>query len=205
MAVVGENMCDEMSKATKRRACISSFPEVIFQGHGLDIGCGYDKMSVEHFPKITAIDGYDQCLGNGDAQLLADIPDNKYDFVVSSHCLEHMRDPYEAVRNWLRVLKHGGYLVITVPDWDMYEHRQWPSKFNGDHKTSWTMNQPDMPHVINAVDFVHAVNRDGTINVVKIAEITANYNPALDKSVDQTGGPAECCIEMVLYKRTLAL
>lgn len=194
-------MCDEMTKATSRRVKNKAFTETIFRGVGLDVGCGYDKMDCTHFPLVHNIDGYDQCLGNGNAQTLIDIPDNSYDFLVSSHCLEHMESPEDAIKNWIRVVKPSGYLVITVPDWDMYEHRQWPSKFNGDHKSSWTIEQPDMPHVRNIHFFLQELL--DTVSILQVSVLTDKFDKILPKEVDQTGpvdGP-ECAIEFILRKK----
>jgi SAM-dependent methyltransferase len=38
------------------------------------------------------------------------------DFVVSSECIEHTRDPRRAVREMLRVLRPGGVLFLTTPN-----------------------------------------------------------------------------------------
>ncbi len=52
----------------------------------------------------------------GDAETLSVIPDAKYDFLVSAHVIEHMRNPIEALKQWFRVLKPGGFLYLIVPD-----------------------------------------------------------------------------------------
>ncbi len=41
--------------------------------------------------------------------------DNEWDFVISSHVLEHFFDPIKAIKEWLRVIKPGGYIFIIVP------------------------------------------------------------------------------------------
>lgn len=51
-----------------------------------------------------------------DGSVLAMIPDNSVDFVVSFHMLEHVPNPMGAVKNWIRVTKPGGILVISIPD-----------------------------------------------------------------------------------------
>lgn len=51
-----------------------------------------------------------------DAQRLSGIPDGRYDFVIANHILEHMKNPLEALGNWLRVLRVGGVLYLAVPD-----------------------------------------------------------------------------------------
>lgn len=47
---------------------------------------------------------------------LSIIPDASYDFLLSSHCLEHIANPLKAVGEWLRILRHGAYVLIIVPD-----------------------------------------------------------------------------------------
>jgi SAM-dependent methyltransferase len=50
-----------------------------------------------------------------------------------------MRDPVESLHNWIRVVRPGGHLVISVPDEDLYEQKVWPSTFNSDHKMTFTL------------------------------------------------------------------
>jgi SAM-dependent methyltransferase len=53
------------------------------------------------------------------------IPDGTYDFVLSSHMLEHSANPLKAMREWLRVLKPGGTLFIVLPHRDgTFDHRR---------------------------------------------------------------------------------
>lgn len=66
-------------------------------------------------------------------------PDESQDAVFASHVLEHIEDHSEALREWYRVLKVGGYLVIAVPHQDLYERKASPpSRFNQDHKRFYT-------------------------------------------------------------------
>ena len=103
--------------------------ETIFVGRGIDIGCGDD-------PVTPGCDQFDLIFGNGDAEVLAHVPDGMYDWVYSSHCLEHLHHPLRALREWWRLVRVGGKLVVVVPDEDLYEQGIWPSRFNVDHK--WT-------------------------------------------------------------------
>lgn len=38
-----------------------------------------------------------------------------YDYVISSHVIEHFFDPIAAIKEWLRVIKPGGYIFIIAP------------------------------------------------------------------------------------------
>ena len=51
-----------------------------------------------------------------------DLPfkDGVLDYVYSSHCLEDFVDTAAVIREWLRVLKVGGYLVLFLPDQRTY-------------------------------------------------------------------------------------
>jgi SAM-dependent methyltransferase len=53
-----------------------------------------------------------------DAVDLAMLRDPSYDFVLSCHCLEHIANPIKAVKEWIRVLKPNGFLVLAVPHRD---------------------------------------------------------------------------------------
>jgi len=41
--------------------------------------------------------------------------DESYDFVLSSHTLEHMANPVAALMEWRRILRYGGVLLLCVP------------------------------------------------------------------------------------------
>lgn len=171
-----------------------------FQGDGIDIGGGHDSIS-----RYQALFGFRSCrnwdMADGDAELLDGVADNTYDFVYSSHCLEHMRDPFRALGNWIRVLKPGRCAVIAVPDEEMYEKLLWPSRFNRDHKWAFTVYQPQprLPVSVNVIDL--ASRFASVAETLKIERIEDGYNWQAP-TVDQTAtGSAECAIEFVLRKR----
>lgn len=197
-------MSDEMKKATARRIKDWRYANRWFVGVGLDIGCGGDPISRSVFTNITFIRGYDSVLGDGDAQYLPEFGDSTFDFVVSSHCLEHMVDVNVSMRNWLRVLKPRGYLVVTIPEWDLYEHRHWPSKFNGDHKWSWTLKMAGLEsgqgHVLYVPTFLAKLQLEHEFDIEMVQLLTEHFDYNAEDIVDQTGGPAECSIEFILRK-----
>lgn len=46
---------------------------------------------------------------------LSRIESSSYDFVISSHVLEHVANPLQALGEWVRVLKDNGLFVLVVP------------------------------------------------------------------------------------------
>src|ERR1700674_1991592 len=60
-----------------------------------------------------------------EARKLDHIASATYDFIVSSHVLEHVANPLLALREWTRVLKDEGLLVLVVPHKDgTFDHRR---------------------------------------------------------------------------------
>lgn len=118
---------DETTKTNLVRS--ADFLAKYFSGKVLDIGCGKDIVC----PNAQPFD-----LEHGDAQRICNyLPAHEYDTVHSSHCLEHMTDPEAALSQWWSLVKPGGYLVLVVPDEDLYEQGIWPSRFNSDHKATF--------------------------------------------------------------------
>jgi SAM-dependent methyltransferase len=133
----------ETSKAKSRRVQ-EGFFENYCQGKGLDIGYGEDILT----PDCSGWEYY-----NGDAQYLESIPDESFDYVYSSHCIEHMLDVRTTLANWFRVVKKGGYLMIYLPDRDLYEKRgSLPSKWNSDHKHMFLIDKSESPDTLNILE-----------------------------------------------------
>lgn len=51
-----------------------------------------------------------------------------------------MIDPHTAVLDWWTLVKPNGFLIIVVPDMELYEQGIWPSLFNSDHKWKFTLS-----------------------------------------------------------------
>ena len=135
------------------------FETSILTGHGLDIGCGPDPVS----PTAKRFD-----IEDGDANDILHYIDDQYDYVYSSHCLEHMNDPKKALQNWWTLVKPGGYLFLIVPDEDLYEQGIFPSRFNGDHKVTFTIAKEKSwsPVSINVLDLVLSLPQSKLVKIV---------------------------------------
>jgi SAM-dependent methyltransferase len=56
------------------------------------------------------------------------IPDRQYDFILSSHSLEHTANPVKAVKEWVRVLKPGATVIVLLPYYrQTFDHRRIPT------------------------------------------------------------------------------
>ena len=66
-----------------------------------------------------------------DATNIIDVKNNSYDFVFSSHSLEHIANPLKAIEEWLRIIKNEGYIIIIVPEKSLcFDHKRNYSKFS---------------------------------------------------------------------------
>lgn len=144
----------ETAKARARRMRKGFFATYCV-GRGLDIGYGGDLLS-------------DNCVGwdleHGDAQLLDGISDDTIDFVYSSHILEHLDDACEALRNWYRVVRPGGYLILFVPDRDLYEKNLClPSRWNPDHKRFFLLDRDEPPDTFGLLPMIDRVLGDARL------------------------------------------
>ena len=121
-----------MNETTKAKAHWGTIEKQAIQGTGIDIGCGPDPVT----PNARRFD-----LEHGDANVISQFVKEQFDFVYASHCLEHMHDPRKTILDWWKLVKPGGYLFILVPDEDLYEQGVFPSRFNNDHKATFTISK----------------------------------------------------------------
>ncbi|WP_183563554.1 methyltransferase domain-containing protein [Mucilaginibacter sp. SP1R1] len=92
---------------------------------------------------------------------LKGIEDNEYDFLLSSHNLEHIANPLKAVKEWIRILKPGGYMLLILPD----------KRFTFDHK------RPDtsFAHLLSDLEL-----NTGEDDLTHLSEILELHDLSLD-------------------------
>jgi SAM-dependent methyltransferase len=122
----------EESRKTYQEKINSGFFNKYMSGRGAEIGyAGYIRNVV---PILDTTDGYDLSTPGYDGKTIP-VPDEFYDYVYSSHTLEHIENYKQTINEWMRVVKPGGYIITVVPHRDLYEKKlTLPSNFNGDHK-----------------------------------------------------------------------
>jgi len=59
------------------------------------------------------------------------VEDERYDFVLASHVLEHLANPLRALAEWRRILRPGGTILVVVPHRAFtFDHRRPLSIFS---------------------------------------------------------------------------
>jgi SAM-dependent methyltransferase len=189
----------ETGKSMIRRSCDARFATRWLVGDVIDIGSGDDGLNkyFHMFPQITAITPWDK--ENGDAMTMRNVVANTYDCVHSSHCLEHLADPFLAMESWIRICRPGGHLIIVVPDFAQYEQGFWPSRFNAEHGWCFSISgrAANANHIIL---FNEPVLFDG-VDVLKIELVERGYvhgAPPFDQSLLAACEPA---IEIICRKQ----
>lgn len=177
------------NETSKNKALRESRYEYDFlkTGKGLDIGCGNDPIN-------PWCDRWDKA--QGDATFMENAQDFYYDWVHSSHCLEHLAEPRTAVHNWWRLLKPGGHLLITVPCFFLYEKKSWPSSFNRDHKQKFTLlEKKNTLSLLSLFENLHSCQ----IRWAKTNDLGFDYS---NRVKDQTSGTAQSELEVCARKVT---
>jgi len=97
----------------------------------------------------------------GEAADLSFTADEKYDFLISSNCLEHLANPLKAIREWLRVIVPNGVLLVVVPHKDRtFDHKRPVTRF--DHLLadfSQNTGEDDMSHLEEILS-LHDLTKD---------------------------------------------
>jgi SAM-dependent methyltransferase len=96
-----------------------------------------------------------------EASELSSIPSEKYDFLISSHCLEHCANPLKAIREWLRVIKKGGVMLLILPDRRYtFDHSRLVTSFGHlEEDFSNDVDERDLTHIAEILE-LHDLNMD---------------------------------------------
>ena len=118
---------------------------------------------------------------------LIDIKDNYYDFVVASHVLEHIANPLLALKEWTRILKVDGLLLLILPWKDgTFDHRRQVTSFDDllHHYKSET-KEDDLSH-LDEILALHDLSKDtaaGTLDQFKQRSLKNYENRCLHQHV----------------------
>jgi uncharacterized protein (TIGR02246 family) len=159
------------SETSKARPRLSKF----CQGNGIDLGYGGDPI----VPTVITMDlprpyarlgDHPQNLA-GDARDLYWFRNNILDYVYSSHLLEDFssKETAAVLREWLRVIKVGGVLVLYGPDEQAY--RAHCKKTGQDYNPSHKIDDFGLRYVKRVLE----QNFQGTYSIVHEIELIDDY------------------------------
>jgi SAM-dependent methyltransferase len=97
---------------------------------------------------------------------LRGLPDASYDFVLSSHSLEHTANPIKALKEWQRVARPGGAIIVILPHYQHFaDHRRRPTPVG---------------HMLE--DYARGTDESDETHFEEIIELTdLNYMPPLNR------------------------
>lgn len=101
------------------RFCMPFAKEVCF-GKGYDIGCMKKEWAL---PGAIPID-----LSFEDEWEALNLPEDKVDYIFSSHCLEHISDWVNVLNYWDSKLSPQGLIFLYLPDYSQEYWRPWNNR-----------------------------------------------------------------------------
>ena len=110
---------------------------------GVDVGCGNDKL----FGTTIGIDGREIPGVNvvWDVTKLDTLFGiEKFEYVYSSHCLEHVKFPFDTLKQWVSLLRVGGLVVLYLP------HKDYYLVYNPEHLH--TFEQADIEEMLETLE-----------------------------------------------------
>lgn len=129
--VASHALKEEVREVRDLRLYRDVLAEIYLRGEGLEIGAldnplpapkGAKVRYVDYVPVEKLRETYPQ-LENvtppdiiTDGERLTGVADSSQDFVIANHFLEHCADPIGTIGHFLRVLRMGGVLFLTLPD-----------------------------------------------------------------------------------------
>jgi SAM-dependent methyltransferase len=129
---------------------IANTARCICNGKGLDIGGTDDWCLPGAYPiNIEFNDDYDAYT----------LPNEEYDYIFSSHTLEHLYDPIKALELWKGHIVEGGVLFLYLPHPDM---EYWLPQNNRKHLHTW---QPrEMQKILQDLGFKDVIHSERDLN-----------------------------------------
>ena len=187
------------------------------QGNGLDLGAGGDPIVnsaiiVELSTPYASVGDHPANLA-GNARYLYWFTDECLDYVYSSHMLEDFppEQTLDVVLEWLRVLRIGGYLVLYLPDEQVYRAhcRKTGQDYNTAHSNpdfslKWFEEfvLPALPNVVlrHSAAHVEAYSFELVLKKTGSTSTTANITGA-----DATGAARERQLIALIAERDAQL
>lgn len=124
--------------------------------HGLTLNVGAGQRTLLPTDITLDIDS-DDCDYKADCTDLKIFKDETFDTVYASHILEHIFDLIGAIKEWTRVVKKGGHIVIICPDWRFTPPK---SSLSADPQHKWDLQYEDLHELIKILPEVEQINKN---------------------------------------------
>lgn len=122
---------------------IEPFAKSLCRGIGLDVGCGDWPLKGARPIDLKR---------NDDAMAL---PDGEWDYIFSSHLLEHLPNYVAAIEHWKTRIRAGGVLFLYLPHSSM---KYWQPTRNRKHLHTWEPAQ--MADILRELGFVSVMHSE---------------------------------------------
>lgn len=168
------------------------FFDKYMQGKGIDVGAGTDPVTWE----ADTWDLYESGMTQEASKI--DRADETYDWVYSSHCLEHVPNREASLKEWWRILKHGGNLIISVPHRDLYEKKERPpSRWNMEHHVFFVPQKHLFSDVLGLQQLIQETLNVTNEDILYLKECSEGHT-IIDPEIHSDG---EISIEIVVRKQ----
>lgn len=101
------------------------FAQEVCEGYGIDIGCNRPEWAYRDKAGTLAL-MCDPAIGP-ECEAMK-LPPGRFDYVVSSHSIEHYPSWVDALDHWHDKLKLGGVLFLYLPDYSQGYWRPWVNR-----------------------------------------------------------------------------
>ena len=111
----------------------------------LDVGCGSGKLAKELHEAEYSVSCFDKAVScerlpgidysEGDLGLPMPYGDCSVHNITCTEVLEHLKCPYTAIQEFFRIMKEGGYLFLSIPNY-------WSIKYRLKYFLTGTMPRP---------------------------------------------------------------
>jgi len=136
-----------------------------------------------------------------DAIDLSFIPSNKYDFLLSSHVIEHFTNPLKALIEWKRVISEGGISLIIIPHKDgSYDHNR-PVSSLAHFIEDFNNNTPpsDRTHLSEIVELTDIILHPYANNIESYKNYAIEGYGSRNRNAHQHVFNTESAVEMINY------
>jgi SAM-dependent methyltransferase len=140
------------------------------EGRGLEIGALNRPTPV---PRASAVvhsdylspDSIDRLYPGGthpdilsDSHAFPSVANATFDFLIANHVLEHLTDPIRALREWHRIVRGGGLILLAVPDkrytFDRKRRRTSLVHLLDDFRSPLSPKLKNLPHLLDWATYV---------------------------------------------------